>query len=185
MAKSRGNLLLHGLSGMLGGQLVVRTFKTGQIVVSARPARDPARRPTAGQQAHRDRFREATRYAKAAQHRPVYQALAAARGVTAYNVALGDFLHPPEIRDVDVSAYTGAAAQLIAITTIDDVQVASVTVRITDAAGARVEEGAAAPSAGDPQRWVYLTTAASAAPLTVLVEVADLAGQLAQRSEPV
>ena len=48
--------------------------------------------------------------------------LANARGLSKYNVALADFLHPPEIQSIDVSSYQGKAGEIIVITAVDDVQ---------------------------------------------------------------
>jgi len=65
MAKVRQNIVIHGLSGQLGGELVVRQDKAGRTIVSAKAPADPNRQFTDVQIAHQEQFREATGYAKA------------------------------------------------------------------------------------------------------------------------
>src|SRR5437867_4481052 len=91
MARVHSNVFLHGISGMLGGQLVVRRRPNGCIVLSAAPRR--TNRPsTPAQAARRALFREAVRYTKVAQHESSYEKVAAERGRAPFNVAVADFL---------------------------------------------------------------------------------------------
>jgi hypothetical protein len=180
MARIRQNIVLQGLSGLLGGQLVIRKQHGGYCVAVA-PPRVP-RPSTPAQAAQRDRFRRAAAYAKAAQGRPEYQAPAAERQVPAYVVALGDWLNAPKVLGIDVSGYDGGAGQRIAVTAVDDVQVALVAVRIGDGAGAAVEEGTAVQSPADLRVWVYTTTTgALATPVRIRATAIDLAGQVGVR----
>jgi hypothetical protein len=176
MARVHGNIMLRALSGMIGRQLVLRRLRNGTVVLSEASTRAP-RAATPAQVAHQARFREAIRYAKGARGRPEYEAAAEARGVSAFNVATSDFFHAPEILGVDVSGYPGEPT--IAVTAVDDVKVASVSVRIVDDEGAVVEQGQAAPSAGDPRVWIYTATVnAPPGAWKVVVEAADLAGRV-------
>jgi hypothetical protein len=183
MAKVRNNLVIHGLSGMLGKQVVVRRQKNGDYVLAAAPGHRMKELSDAQKQ-HQQRFRDAILYAKAAQDAPEYQAAAKARGQSAYNVAIADFLHPPEIQHIDLGAYQGAPGQSIMVTAVDDVKVKTVGVMITTEDGVLVEKGAAVPSAGDPNQWLYTTIATAPSPkVKVVVDVADLAGQVVEQTQ--
>ncbi len=92
MAKITNNLVIHGISGMLGRQVVVRRMRNGQYTLSAAPKRS-SKEQTVAQKEHRERFRLATQFAKTAQSTPEYKELAESRGLSAYNVAIADFLH--------------------------------------------------------------------------------------------
>jgi hypothetical protein len=97
---------------------------------------------------------------------------------------MADFLHPPEIEAIDVSAYHGAVGETIGITATDDVKVETVGVVITTADGTLVEKGSAAQS--DATRWTYTATkAAPAGDVKVIVDVADLANHVTEQTEPV
>jgi hypothetical protein len=78
------------------------------------------------QKAHQERFRPAIAFAEGAKVDTEYQTAAKARGQSAFNVAVADFLHPPEIQEIDLSTYQGLAGQTISITATDDVMVKTV-----------------------------------------------------------
>ena len=108
MAKVQSNLVIHGLSGMLGKQLVVRRRRNGVYVLSAAPgARTTVLSDT--ENGSVEKFRQAVLYAKGAQETPEYEDVAKARDISVYNVAVADFLHPPEIQKIDLSSYHGKA----------------------------------------------------------------------------
>ena len=183
MAKVRNNLVIHGLSGMLGKQLVVRAKKNGSFVVAAAPRRG-AGPPSDAQKQQRERFRQALLYAKGAQAREEYQEAAAARGQSARNVAVADFMRPPEIRAIDLSGYDGAPEQTIRITAVDDVKVNTVGILIATEDGNLVEKGSAIASANDGTLWTYTTTAAAPhSAVKIVVDVADLAGHVTEKTE--
>ena len=110
--------------------------------------------------------------------------LAASRGVSSFNVAMGDFLHPPEIQGINVAGYTGGLGQPIVVTAVDDVKVAAVSVAVYTDAGVLVEKGAATQSATEPHLWSYhATTNAPSASLKVVADATDLAGQVTEQSK--
>ena len=180
MAKINNNLVIHGLSGMLGKQVVVRRLKNGQYVMSAAPHHRP-RELTNAQKVHREKFHQAILYAKGAQDNPVYADLANARGLSKYNVALADFLHPPEIQSIDVSSYQGKAGETIVITAVDDVKVKTVGVMIVNDDGTLVEKGTAVAVDANSNQWTYTTNnSASSSSVKIVVDAADLAGHVAE-----
>lgn len=183
MAKIHSNLVIHGLSGMLGKQVVVRRMKNGQYVLSAAPNHRP-KELTDAQKVHREKFHQAILFAKGAQSTPEYQDAAKARDITAYNVAIADFLHPPEIQKIDVSSYQGKIDEKITITAVDDVKVKTVGVMIVNDDGTLVEKGTAVVADQNSNQWLYTTKcAAASASVKIVVDVADLAGQVAEVSQ--
>jgi hypothetical protein len=82
----------------------------------------------------------------------------------AYNVALGDWFHPPVIHRV------GKYGAAIRIWVTDDVRVAGVKVLVLDEEGKIRESGDATQGRGD--WWEYLPTTTG----KVVVEARDLAG---------
>lgn len=184
MAKVRNNLVMHGLSGMLGKQVVVRKGKDGTYIVSAAPHRSSTELSDA-QKEHLERFRAAIAYARGAKSVPEYEAAAEARGLTAPNVAVADFMHPPEITNIDISGYHGDVGQPVVITATDDVKVKSVGVLIAAEDGTLIEKGAAAPSPTDPTRWTYTTTGkTTASAVKIVADAADLASHVTELTEP-
>ncbi|MDR2928446.1 MAG: hypothetical protein LBV41_09670 [Cytophagaceae bacterium] len=157
MAKSQNNIITHGLSGKIGN-LLVFSQRNGKTVVSAAP-RKPAKE-SENQKEQRRKFQKAVLYAKAARQQPEYIETAEQHGKTAYNVAIADFLNAPSIESIDLSGYTGVAGNIIRIHATDDFSIKSVSVRITNADGTLVEEGAAQPSSLSYE-WLYTATAAN------------------------
>jgi hypothetical protein len=156
MAKSKGNVITFGLSGKIGDFLVFRQ-KDGQTIV-AKLAK-PSKKASEKQEAHRKLFQRATVYAKAATEDPQLKKLYDAvvkkkKGVTAYNVAVADFCHAPDIETIDLSDYSGAVGDEIRVIVSDDFAVKSVHVSISNADGSMVEEGYA--SSGPGNRWTYI-----------------------------
>jgi hypothetical protein len=92
MAKVIDNLIIQGLSGRIGKQVVIRRRRDGSIVVAAAPPRNTGRIPTEGQAAYRERFRAAIAHAKVAKNDPEVIRAASERGQSAFNWAVSDYL---------------------------------------------------------------------------------------------
>jgi hypothetical protein len=86
------NLIIKGLSGRLGKQLVVRRRRDGTYVVAAAPPRNTGRKPTEGQKAYREVFRAAIAHARTAKNDPAVIAAAKERGQSGFNWAVSDYL---------------------------------------------------------------------------------------------
>jgi hypothetical protein len=84
MAKVERNIVIQGLSGSLGDQLVIQGGKGGQTIIRFKP-RPSAREPMPAQQKARERFQEATAYGKTARDDPVYAGKAEGTPQTTYN----------------------------------------------------------------------------------------------------
>ena len=164
MAQVVNNIFARGLSGKLGDQVVFRTLRDGRTIVCAKPDFS-SRKLSQDQKHHHKRFKEAAAYAWSASRRePIYAQLAAGTLKNAYNVALGDWFHPPVIHRVE------RRGKAIRIQASDDVLVAGVQVVILDEQGKILEQGEAVKGKGD--WWEYLPRESG----QVTVEARDLAG---------
>ncbi|MDR1153379.1 MAG: hypothetical protein LBL04_01610 [Bacteroidales bacterium] len=185
MAKQKGNVVTHGLSGKIGDLLVFRQVG-GKTVVSKVP--EPPKTVSEKQAKQRRRFRQAVIYAKSAVESPetktVYDEMAAKKGKTPFIVAVADFLHVPEIQRIDLSDYSGQIGDTIRIEVEDDTMVKYVHVRIMAADGTLIEEGQATP---DISGYVWTYAAEQNNDRfnygKIVVSVSDLPGNVVEESE--
>jgi hypothetical protein len=182
MAKQKGNIVTHGLSGMVGGMLVFRQTATGTVVQS--PPRVSGK-TTEAQRAHQRRFQRAVLYSQAVAADPALEAAYASRakpGQTARNVAIADFFHAPDIRAIDVSGYGGKPGDVIRIEVTDDFAVKEVKVVISNADGSVVEEGFAVQEAAGYE-WTYVATAVNDSLQGDRIEIfaSDMPGNISEK----
>ena len=109
MAKVRNSVVIRGVSGSFGEQLVIKIDKAGRTIVSKKPEFDENRVFTPAQLAHQEAFREARAYAQDAKAEAVYVAKAEGTPMSPANVALADWFHAPEVKEIDLSAWTGGS----------------------------------------------------------------------------
>lgn len=162
MAESKDNIITHGLSGKIGNMLVF-SQQNGKTIVRKMPKKRKSISPQQQQQAKR--FQEAIIYAKNAVKNPAKKALYATeakQGVSAYNVAVADLLHAPQIEKIDLSNYFGKIGDKIIVKVTDDFKVASVVVTITNADGSLVEEGNALIDDEQETDWIFTATKTNA-----------------------
>ena len=178
MAKVRNNIIIQGLSGSLGEQLVIKQDKSGRTIVAVPPTYDENRTFSEAQQAQHGKFREAATYAKDAKTQEAYQVKAEGTPQTPYNVAMADWFHAPEVQEIDMENWNGAVGDIIRIKAVDDVQVTQVTVLITEQSGTVLEQGAAT-NAGSGW-WTYTTQTAVSGSPRVVASARDLPGHIAE-----
>jgi hypothetical protein len=156
MAKIILNPAVNGFSGR-SGNLVYRQVGD-ETIVAQRPSR-PTRAATPAQLAQRERFRLAGAYATRVLADPfqrrVYETMAASLNRRADKIVAADFLTPPVVETIDLSAYRGKIGDVIRIIATDDIEVVSVNVAIQTAAGNTFEQGAASKVHGV---WIYTAT---------------------------
>jgi hypothetical protein len=187
MAESKNNIVTHGLSGLVGDMLVFRNH-AGKTIVSAKP-KERTGELSEAQKMQQGRFQEAILYGKSvladATLKAEYKA-AAPEGVTAYNVAVGDFLHAPNIKSVDVSKYTGKPGETIEMEISDDFRVADVKVAIYNPDGSVVEQGNAKQQPNS-LKWVYTATAAndSLSGDKIVIRAYDLPGNVSEEDKTI
>jgi hypothetical protein len=180
MAKQKGNVVTHGLSGKIGDLLLFRQLD-GETIVSKIPT--PSKKVTEDQLAQREHFQQATFYGKSLSPEEVAEYMAAAAGLgmgrNYYNVAVADFLNAPDIKLIDFSGYAGQPGDTIVIRASDDFKVKSVRVRVTSVGGAVVEEGNATPDAKG-YTWTYTATSVNDNPSGGKIEVfvSDVPGNI-------
>lgn len=105
----------------------------------------------------RDLFKQSVEYAKKAIRDPeikaAYQKMALP-GQTAYNLAIRDAGHAPEVLDIDATEYSGVPGQVIIVEAVDDFTVKSLSVFITSASNRLIESGEAV-LLPDGIHWLY------------------------------
>ena len=146
----------------------------GSEMILAQAPTTIGREATEAQTAHRERFKLAALYGRVVMADPVkksvYESRARSKNIPIFALCVGDYLTPPEVKDIDLTGYTGKAGETIRITAVDDFEVIDVDVAITDASEQLVEAG---PAMRDPATggWVYTTSIDVPAGERVSVEV--------------
>lgn len=178
MAKVYNNIFVRGLTGSVGEQFVIKRTRSGKTIISNTPTYHENRVFTPAQLEVHERFKEATLYAKDAKTQAVYVEKAAGSGMTPYNAAVADWFHMPEVKEIDMQAWTGAVGDIIRIKAVDDVQVTQVNVVIMDHGGTVLEQGAAVKN--DSGWWTYVTQTVIGVSPRVVASARDLPGNVAE-----
>jgi hypothetical protein len=164
------NGTIKGLRGKLGN-LIFRQMPDGTTVVTeAKPKKNSRQkkrakaRRSAKQKAHNERFTDASFYGKVHQTDPVYVQLAEVTPMhNAYNFAVSDWWHAPEIHRVE------RRGRHIRVEATDNIQVTRVRVTILDEADKVLEKGEATRTRGN---WWRFTPQAKGG--TIIAEAWDL-----------
>lgn len=181
MSQIKNNVLLHGISGMLGKLLVFRHIR-GKLVVSNRPTKRGIL--TDHQKKMKNRFLRAVQYARTQITNPEskaeYETGITIKKHSAYHVALTDHLIAPVIGLVNTSGYTGKVGDIIQIRATDDFKVVSVHVVIRNGDGTLSEQGDAVFLSGTLDEWRYtaLATNMKVAGVTIEVSASDKPGNI-------
>jgi hypothetical protein len=139
------------------GNLIFRQLPDGTTVVSQAKPKETGRRKkrakerrSTRQKDHNERFSDASAYARGAQTQPVYVELAAAAPMkTAYNFAVSDWFHPPEIHRIE------RKKDCIRVKATDNIRVAKVAITIFDEEKQILETGEAIQQKGN--WWKFAT----------------------------
>ena len=171
MAKTQLNSALKGISGGID-DWVYREVR-GKTVISRRATFGGE--PTPAQLAVRERFRQASSYAKMVLANPVllapYEPIAKAKGLSLFTIILTDYLKPPVVDHIDLSGYHGLVGDPIRIRASEYVGVTAVNVAIRAPDLTVREEGAAVFLLGV---WVYTATTLRVAAETVTITATAL-----------
>lgn len=166
----------------MGKELVFRQ-RAGQTVISLPPVARPDK-PTLAQQAMRQRFRQAVRYARMVIANPALKEVyldSIRYGANAYNTAITDCLTAPVITRIDLSNDGVSSGNIIRIWADDDFKVISVKVALFSAAGDLLEEGPAVADAENCWRYTVIADAVTLAGGRVSAEVSDLPGNVGRK----
>jgi len=171
MAKVKSNVVVRGISGMLGG-LVFQHMPDGTTYVR-KPPDFSHRKFSKGQKDHQSRFKLAVAYAReAAKTQPIYTKLAEGTVMSAYNFALSDWFNPPVIHMVE------RKDGRVRVQASDNVMVTKVVVTVLDGKGKVVEKKEVVkvdPSTRSGAKWWEVDLASEG---KILVEAWDLAGNV-------
>lgn len=172
MARSKNNPILKGLSGRIGNTVVIKNLADGSQVVSNMPLK--RKHHSVLQEQHLDRFQGAKSYAKRIGKKPELKELYERRalGTTRnwHNLAVGDCMNAPEIKEIHVENYMGEPGEIIRVRVTDDFKVASVEVTITDGQNQEIEKGLAQPR-GKRGLWRFFTTIRNLQPKGTVIRV--------------
>ena len=162
MARIKNNFAMEGMTGKIGNIFVYR-HRNGKTIVSKTPNKTaPLSEKQKGQT---QRFKLAINYAKSAlldtTLKEYYETEAKKKqNVSAYNVAVADYLTSPIINNIDYSGYTGDVTnQKIIIELDNNTKVIKVSVKIIAKDKSTLEEGEATLLKG---KWQYTTTSVNA-----------------------
>lgn len=158
----KDNYVTSGASGNVGDLWSFRQRAGKTILAKQRGA--SSKPPTADGLAIQSRFKTSVNYALNAMKNPATKAAyaaAAPRGVSAFNMALGDAASSPVVSKIDSTNYHGAVGDTLVIDATDNFKVTAVVVTIDSAAGALIEAGNAVLD--ENKNWIYTATAANAA----------------------
>jgi hypothetical protein len=157
-------------SGKLGDQVVAREWK-GIPYLANVPKFAVDREFSEKQITQQEKFMDAAAYAKGVmlleEPPEIYVKETEGRPLTVFNVAMRDYLKPPNVRDIGIDDYTGHPGEEIVVRAIDDCEVVSVHVAITKD-GEIVEEGEAYVDPLNATLWRYSTTQENEIPGTVI-----------------
>ncbi|HEY3404709.1 MAG TPA: hypothetical protein VGK59_15070 [Ohtaekwangia sp.] len=165
MGKIKFNPLVDTIEGTVGNS-VLRKVGSRTIVAKRPERKDDGTPPPVNVKRQRDRFRRAAAYANAKIADPVtraeYEELASKHEfMTAFTMAVRDFLRPPEMEEVSVTGYRGAVGDKIIIKPMDYQKIKTLMVTIARADGTVVEFGNASVTTGEID-WTYTATVANA-----------------------
>jgi len=185
MAKNAKNIVIHGITGKLGNQLVFRQ-KGDNTIIATKPGKRTSE-PTQAELDHRLHFQEAILYGQKVNADPALKEnykSKAGNGTSAYNVAVADFLKAPHIDEIDVSKYTGQPGGTIRIRAIDDFKVSKITVTIKATGGTTLESGNAQEQP-DSLDWLYTATKVNPGPqgTIFIIAASDIPGNVTQTTK--
>ncbi len=184
MARVIPNPAAGSISGKIGSLVFVHRADGSVLVRHAPRQRNVF---TAAELKSQHHFADAVAYLKRTKATPdvygSYRQLARETHQRACDLAIADFLHAPEIRDIDTSGFTGQPGDKLLIHASDRTGVQEVRVLITDLSGSPFEEGGAVLD-GEPDRWVYITQCRTGSEQLVLIQVmaTDVAGNSVSRT---
>jgi hypothetical protein len=182
MAQIIDNILTEGITGMIGGQIVFRSWN-GKTFVYKSP-RKPTKQ-SAIQRENRSKFRRATAFAKNMMKDPVkkaeYQEIAKSIKLpNAYTAAITEYMRKPEILDVGVASTTDTkATEVKVITRKKGFKIQQVEIIVLGKSGNVLQAGKAIAESGN--RWKYRTPKLTEGASQIVVKAFDLAGNVAER----
>lgn len=155
MANIHRHISIQGLTDILGERSANLRTRSGKTLHASRAMFDDRQADAQAAKTTQDALRQATTYANFADRQDVYINRARRNEVTAYSIALTDWLGAPKVLEIDVDAWTGEIGQTIRVKARDNVRVAGVLVVIRDAQENVLEIGEAVQAEASSAWWNY------------------------------
>ena len=182
------NILTQDLRGEVGKTIVFRQRGDKTFVARYPRPRNPQLKATQKQLKQRSKFQEAVLYAKTAIANPTQKAIYQAHHkvkrklMTAFNVAIADYLNPPVVHRIDTSNYHGNIGDKIYFIILDNFSVQAVKVALHQSGGTLIEQGEAVK---EGMLYVYTATAAqsSITGSTLTITVTDLPKNVTEKKQ--
>jgi len=174
MALLKDNSLFQYVEGTIGKEISIYR-RNNQIIVAKARGRS-TKKPTQNQLEARYKMRVAAAYAKVMMQDPeikAYYKSLAGPGQNAYNMAVKDAYHSPEVQNIQFEDTT------VVVTAKDEFRVAEVEVSVFDAAGSLQERGKAVMGRNGVD-WYYKAGSLPAGG-KIKVQVFDLPGNATLR----
>jgi hypothetical protein len=172
MAKVKLNPVIEEIRGKVG-DLVFKGYGD-ETIIARRPDME-GRELTEAQEAHRERFRQATLYGKMViadpEAKALYDEAAKKRGAPNFALMVADFFNAPTVDEVDLSDYHGEVGDPVVVQAHDDFDVLSVQVDLMDSEGNVLEGGEAQEEPPESGRWIYEAQTAVPTGQTVRIAV--------------
>ena len=152
MARVKHNVIIQGTSGSVGKQVVLKNY--GNVTIISNFPDMSRVKLTSKQKEENQKFREASAYAHSQMLDPIAKAAYKAKtsGLQrAYNIAMADYYHPPEIKEINTSMFRGEPDDLIIIQAMDDFKVVRVSVEIYNDEGTILDTGDAVQTG----EWIW------------------------------
>lgn len=158
MTKARLHPSLLEFKGAMGDMVFKKRGKKVYVSIKSQGTSDPSE----AQLAQRKEFKKAVNYATSAMAdetaRAFYEALAERKETTPRALCIGDYLNEPTMDELDFSKYKGNVGDRILITTLDDIGVVEVNVKLKKIDGTLIESGKAVEQGTGSGEWEYVAT---------------------------
>ena len=138
------------------GKFVLYKTQSGRTLFARKPAFSSERDANGSLGSLRETVRQAVTYAEFASDQAIYQSRSVGSLISAYNLAVADYLGKPQIMDIEIRGWTGGMGQAIRILAKDNFMVLRVHLVIRDSQFVW-EAGEAEQSESNKLVWTYTT----------------------------
>ena len=186
MTKAKLHPTILEFRGAMGDMVFKKRY--GKIYAYIKPTTSDGP-PSEAQLAQRQRFTAAVEYGNIVmaddEARQLYELAGKDRDMSAFAVMVADALNTPEVKEIDLSTYSGAVGNIIRIKAIDDFSVSNVQVTIRNGEGAVLETNDAIETGPGSGLWQYTATTPVSAGTTVTISATakDLPGGVGELTQ--
>jgi len=135
-------------------KMIVTKTSSGRTIITKKPFPELNRGLSGSKKSMQKAVRQAVTYAEFAWEQPIYQSKAVGTSISAYNLAVADFLGKPRVLDIDLRRWGKGVGHTIQVWAEDNVMVLSVRLVIREGE-CILEEGEAVQSETDRLLWNY------------------------------